>query len=73
MKINNTYIPKEKNVKKINFSNNNNEIFFDNYNQNKLNRRISTNNNENNNILQKINNTSQIDGKKFSNSYFSSI
>ena len=73
LKINNTYIPKEKNVKKINFSNNNNEIFFDNYNQNKLNRRISTNNNENNNILQKINNTSQIDGKKFSNSYFSSI
>ena len=32
LKINNTYIPREKSIKKINI--NNNEIFFDNYDKN---------------------------------------
>ena len=67
LKINNTYIPREKSIKKINI--NNNEIFFDNYDKNVLRRKINLNNNENNNFT-KINNTTQIDGKKFSNSYF---
>ena len=67
LKINNTYIPREKSIKKINI--NNNEIFFDNYDKNILRRKINLNNNDNNNFT-KINNTTQIDGKKFSNSYF---
>ena len=72
IKINNTNIHKEKSLKKINF--NNNEIFFDNYDKNKLNRRFNLNNKEytlNNTSL--INNTSQIEGKKFSNSYFHTL
>ena len=68
LQTNNTYIPKEKSIKKIKL--NNNEIFFDNYDKNLLHRKIYKNNNENNNHLTKINNTSQLDGKKFSNSYF---
>ena len=71
LQTNNTYIPKEKSIKKIKL--NNNEIFFDNYDKNLLHRKIYKNNNENNNHLTKINNTSQLDGKKFSNSYFNVI
>ena len=72
IKINNTNIPKEKSLKKINF--NNNEIFFDNYDKKKLNRRFNLNNKEYTlNNTSSINNTSQIEGKKFSNSYFNTL
>ena len=72
IKINNTNIPKEKTFKKINF--NNNEIFFDNYDKKKLNRRFNLNNKEYTlNNTSSINNTSQIEGKKFSNSYFNTL
>ena len=72
IKINNTNIPKEKSLKKINF--NNNEIFFDNYDKNKLNRRFNLNFHENSiNTNTNINNTSQIEGKKFSSSYFNAL
>ena len=72
IKINNTNIPKEKSLKKINF--NNNEIFFDNYDKKKLNRRFNLNNKEYTlNNTNSINNTSQIEGKKFSNSYFNTL
>ena len=69
IKLNYTNIPKEKSQKKIII--NNNEIFFDNYDKTKLNRKFNLNNNNisNNNI----NNTSQINGKKFSSSYFSTL
>ena len=70
IKINNTYIPKEKTLKKINF--NTNEIFFDNYDKTKLNRKFNLNNKENN-INTNITNTSQIKGKKFSSSYFNAL
>ena len=71
LQINNTYIPKEKSIKKIKL--NNNEIFFDNYDKNLLHRKIYKNNTENNNQLTKINNTTQLEGKKFSNSYFNVV
>ena len=71
LKINNTYIPKEKSIKKIKL--NNNEIFFDNYDKNLLHRKIYKNNTENNNQFTKINNTTQLEGKKFSNSYFNVV
>ena len=72
LQINNTYIPKEKSIKKIKL--NNNEIFFDNYDKNLLHRKIYKNNHENNNNhLTKINNTTQLEKKKFSNSYFNVV
>lgn len=71
LQINNTYIPKEKSIKKIKL--NNNEIFFDNYDKNLLHRKIYKNNTENNNQFTKINNTTQLEGKKFSNSYFNVV
>ena len=71
LQINNTYIPKEKSIKKIKL--NNNEIFFDNYDKNLLHRKIYKNSNENNNHLTKINNTTQLEKKKFSNSYFNVV
>ena len=72
LQINNTYIPKEKSIKKIKL--NNNEIFFDNYDKNLLHRKIYKNNHENNNNhLTKINNTTQLEKKKFSNSYFNAV
>ena len=71
LQINNTYIPKEKSIKKIKL--NNNEIFFDNYDKNLLHRKINKNSNENNNHLTKINNTTQLEKKKFSNSYFNVV
>ena len=72
LQINNTYIPKEKSIKKIKL--NNNEIFFDNYDKNLLHRKIYKNNHENNsNHLTKINNTTQLEKKKFSNSYFNVV
>ena len=71
LQINNTYIPKEKSIKKIKL--NNNEIFFDNYGKNLLHRKIYKNSNENNNHLTKINNTTQLEKKKFSNSYFNVV
>ena len=72
LQINNTYIPKEKSIKKIKL--NNNEIFFDNYDKNLLHRKICKNNHENNNNhLTKINNTTQLEKKKFSNSYFNVV
>ena len=72
LQINNTYIPKERSIKKIKL--NNNEIFFDNYDKNLLHRKIYKNNHENNNNhLTKINNTTQLEKKKFSNSYFNVV
>ena len=72
LQINNTYIPKEKSIKKIKL--NNNEIFLDNYDKNLLHRKIYKNNHENNNNhLTKINNTTQLEKKKFSNSYFNVV
>ena len=72
LQINNTYIPKEKSIKKIKL--NNNEIFFDDYDKNLLHRKIYKNNHENNNNhLTKINNTTQLEKKKFSNSYFNVV
>ena len=72
LQINNTYIPKEKSIKKIKL--NNDEIFFDNYDKNLLHRKIYKNNHENNNNhLTKINNTTQLEKKKFSNSYFNEV
>ena len=72
IKINNTGVSKDKSLKKINF--NNNETFFDNYDKNKLNRRSNLNYNEKStNTYTNINNTSQIEGKKFSSSYFNTL
>ena len=62
IKINNTNIPKQKSLKKINFTS-------------ALNQRFSLNNNEKKYIYNNtsINNTSQIEGKKFSSSYFNAL
>ena len=62
IKINNTNIPKQKSLKKINFTNALNQRF----NLNEKEIKFIYNNTS-------INNTSQIEGKKFSSSYFNAL